>query len=441
MLTPIVRRLRDYIAVRWAVAASRKSPPPIPVAARVSRFSYAIRNIVVEAQRVEAAGRRVRYLNIGDPVAFGFKTPPHLIEAVERAMRDGHNGYGPSAGIASAREAVAAEYTSRGFPVSPDRVFITAGTSEGIELALTALVDESGEVLVPMPTYPLYTAVLAKLGAHARCSTAPIPARGWMPDLEHLRSLVTPATRALVVIDPEQPDRRDLLHRGRGVRCSSSPSEHGLAILADEVYGDLGFDGPVRADRQPRSGRADHLVLEPVEGVSRAGLAHRAGWRSAGRRGWTTWWRRSASWPTAGCAAPCRCSTRSTAALTGDRSHQVVVPRRAQGARRDHDRAPERDPGRHLRRADGGLLRDAARGAAARQDRRGLRARRCCARPACCASTARASARRPEDGFLRIVFLASPGELRDDLRPDRRLHAGLPPDETASWRPSIRDLA
>jgi alanine-synthesizing transaminase len=124
----------------------------IPVAQRVDRFSYAIRNIVAEALRVEASGTPVRYLNIGDPVQFGFKTPPHLVTAVERALRDGHNGYGPSAGIAPAREAVAAEYTTRGFPVSPERVFITAGTSEGIELAIGALVDEGSAVLVPMPT-------------------------------------------------------------------------------------------------------------------------------------------------------------------------------------------------------------------------------------------------------------------------------------------------
>ena len=81
---------------------------PIPVAARVDRFSYAIRNIVAEARAVEARGLRVRYLNIGDPVAFGYQPPPHLIEAAERAMRDGHNGYLPSAGILEARQAVAA---------------------------------------------------------------------------------------------------------------------------------------------------------------------------------------------------------------------------------------------------------------------------------------------------------------------------------------------
>src|SRR5438128_2457413 len=127
-----------------------------------------------------------------------------MLEAVERALRDGHNGYGPSVGLQSAREAVAREYTSRGFPVSADRVCITAGTSEGIELALTALVDEGGEVLVPMPTYPLYTAVLAKIGAHARYYRTD-PARGWAPDIDHVESLVTPSTRVLVMIDPNNP--------------------------------------------------------------------------------------------------------------------------------------------------------------------------------------------------------------------------------------------
>ena len=78
-----------------------QSSRPVPVAARVNRFSYAIRNIVAEAKAVEAAGRHVRYLNIGDPVAFGFKTPEHLVDAAVRAMRDGHNGYLPSVGIAA----------------------------------------------------------------------------------------------------------------------------------------------------------------------------------------------------------------------------------------------------------------------------------------------------------------------------------------------------
>src|SRR4026208_993849 len=89
----------------------------IPVAQRVSGFSYAIRNIVAEARKLEAAGRKVRYLNIGDPIIFGFKTPPHLVEAVERAIRDGQNGYAPPVGIAPARAAVAAECQRRGMPL------------------------------------------------------------------------------------------------------------------------------------------------------------------------------------------------------------------------------------------------------------------------------------------------------------------------------------
>ena len=116
-------------------------------------------------KKVEATGKKVRYLNIGDPNQFGFLTPPHLIEAVAKAMRDGHNGYTASPGIVEAREAVAADFTRRGVETSADRVLITSGTSEGIELALTAIVDEGEEVLVPSPTYPLYTAVLAKIGA------------------------------------------------------------------------------------------------------------------------------------------------------------------------------------------------------------------------------------------------------------------------------------
>ena len=261
------------------MTGSKTSQGSLQVAARVKGLSYAIRNIAAEAQRVEAAGTRVRYLNIGDPVAFGFKTPPHLIAAVERAIRDGHNGYGPSAGIQSARDAVAAEYCMRGFPVSPDRVFLTAGTSEGIELALTALVDETGEVLVPMPTYPLYTAVVAKLGARARLYRAD-PARGWAPDLDHLRSLVTPATRVLVVIDPNNPTGASYSATLRRALLNLA-DQHGLAILADEVYGDLGFDGPV-----PALGSLDpDAPIISFSSLSKAYLAPgwRSGWMAIGR--------------------------------------------------------------------------------------------------------------------------------------------------------------
>jgi alanine-synthesizing transaminase len=218
-------------------------PAPVQISERVGRFSYAIRGIAAAAQAAEARGVRVRYLNIGDPVARGFKTPTHLVEAVTKAVRDGHNGYLPSAGIPAAREAVASDYQSRGVKVSPARVLITSGTSEGIDLVLSALVNEGEDVLIPSPTYPLYTAVLAKLGANALFYRAD-PASGWLPDLDHLKSLVSPKTRVLVVIDPNNPTgavyptsvRRALIEFAH---------QHNLTILADEVYGDLGFDGPV----------------------------------------------------------------------------------------------------------------------------------------------------------------------------------------------------
>jgi alanine-synthesizing transaminase len=256
-----------------------KAQAPIATAARVDRFTYAIRNIVAEAQKVEAAGTRVRYLNIGDPVAFGFQTPPHLIAAVERAMRDGHNHYGPSAGIPAARDAVAGEYTRNGFPVTADRVFITAGTSEGIELTLGAVVDAGGEVLVPMPTYPLYTAVLAKLDAKAKYYRLDA-SHGWMPDLDHLKRLVSPATRAIVIIDPNNPTGAVYSTETRRALLNFA-DQHGLLILTDEVYGDLGFDGPI----DPYGKLDPDAPIISFSSLSKAFLAPgwRTGWMACGR--------------------------------------------------------------------------------------------------------------------------------------------------------------
>jgi alanine-synthesizing transaminase len=308
-----------------------KAHAPIPTAPRVHRFTYAIRNIVGEALKVEAAGTRVRYLNIGDPIAFGFKTPPHLIAAVEQAMRDGHNNYGPSAGIPVAREAVAVEYTRNGFPIAADRVFITAGTSEGIELALGAVVDAGGEVLVPMPTYPLYTAVLAKLDAKAKYYRLE-PSQGWMPDLDHLERLVTPATRVLVIIDPNNPTGAVYSTETRRALLNFA-DRHGLLVLADEVYGDLGFDGPV----EPYGKLDPEAPIISFSSLSKAYLAP----------GWRTGWMACSSCPRLDeVVAAVRkladgrlCSTvpmqyAIAGALSGDRSHQPEF-RRALKARAD----------------------------------------------------------------------------------------------------------
>ena len=267
---------------------------------------------------------RVRYLNIGDPVAFGFRTPQHLIDAAVAAMREGHNGYLASAGIPSAREAVAADYQARGVTVSPERVLITTGTSEGIDLALNALVNEGEDVLVPSPTYPLYTAVMAKIGARPRYYRTD-PARDWLPDLDHLRSLVTERTRVLVVIDPNNPTGAVYPPSVRRALIDFA-EQHDLTILADEVYGDLGFEGSV-----PLLGTLDpDAPIISFSSLSKAYLAPgwRAGWLVVGASP-----RLDAVLAAIRKLADGRlCSPGPmqyavTAALTGDRSHQAVFRR------------------------------------------------------------------------------------------------------------------
>jgi alanine-synthesizing transaminase len=250
----------------------------IPAADRVGGFVYAIRNIVGEAQKLEAAGHAVRYLNIGDPVTFGFITPPHLVEAVAQALRDGQNGYAPSAGILPAREAVAEEFGSRGVAVSPDRVVLTSGTSEGIELALNALVNPGDDVLVPVPTYPLYTAVIARMGARA-VGYRTDPSRGWQPDLDHLRSLAGPRTRALVVIDPNNPTGAVYPVETRRALIEIAEAG-GFPILADEVYADLAYSGPT----MPLASLDPQAPILSFSSLSKAYLAPgwRAGWLIVG---------------------------------------------------------------------------------------------------------------------------------------------------------------
>jgi alanine-synthesizing transaminase len=294
---------------------------PIRTARRVDRFTYAIRNIIGEAKKVELAGTKVRYLNIGDPNQFGFLTPPHLIEAVEKAMRDGRNGYAPSDGILGAREAVAAEYTRLAVPTTPDRVLITSGTSEGLELALTAIVDEGEAVLVPSPTYPLYTAVLAKIGADPQYYRTD-PETHWLPDLDDLRRRITPATRVLVVIDPNNPTgaiypdavRRELI---------KIAEQHGLVILADEVYGELAYDGPV----PPMAALDPDAAIISYSSLSKAYLAPgwRAGWMAVGSTPRLDGALRAIKKLADGrLCSPAPMQYAVTAALTGDRSHQEV---------------------------------------------------------------------------------------------------------------------
>jgi alanine-synthesizing transaminase len=135
----------------------------IAAASRLDNVRYAIRDLACIADEVINQGHSVLPLNVGDPLSFDFQTPAHLIEAVHKAMRDGKNGYAPSSGIKQALDAIRGEAARKGISTVQD-VFVTTGVSETVDLCLTALLNPGEDLLTPCPDYPLYSAVLAKLG-------------------------------------------------------------------------------------------------------------------------------------------------------------------------------------------------------------------------------------------------------------------------------------
>jgi len=386
---------------------STTSSTSLPVADRVHNFTYAIRNIVAEARAVEATGKTVRYLNIGDPIPFGFHTPPALVDIVAQAMHDGRNNYVPSTGIQPARDAVAQEWSARGFPVVSDRVLVTAGTSEGIELALTALANPGDRVLVPSPTYPLYTAVLAKIGAEPGFYRTE-PARGWGPDLDHLESLVTARTRAIVLIDPNNPTGAVYPTSVRE-KIVEIAERHGLVILADEVYGDVAYSGPV----PPLGSLAPDGPIVAFSSLSKAYLAPgwRTGWLAVGRTprlddllaamkkladG-----RLCSNGPTQHAIAP---------ALLGDRSHQVSFRKGLHERAVLTTQAFNRIPGMSCVEPKAAFYAmpkvDLPAGTTDQQYVIGLVR----ATGVLCVHGS-GFGTRPEDGYFRVVFLAAPADL------------------------------
>src|SRR3954469_10471123 len=166
----------------------------IASACRLENVRYAIRDLACVADEVIQQGHKVLPLNVGDPLNFDFQTPPHIIEAVYKAMRDGKNGYAPSPGIPQALEAIRAEAARKGITTVRD-VFVTSGVSETVDLCLTALLNEGEDILTPCPDYPLYSAVLCKLGNRLNAYDLD-EEDGWQPELADIERKVTPNTRA-----------------------------------------------------------------------------------------------------------------------------------------------------------------------------------------------------------------------------------------------------
>jgi alanine-synthesizing transaminase len=212
---------------------------PIAPARRTALIEYAVRDVVVLAEQAAARGLPMSYLNIGDPNLFDFVTPPHVIAAAYEAMRANRNGYAPSSGIKPAVEAVRRQASRSGIQ-NVQHTFITTGASEAIELALTALVNPGENVLTPYPVYPLYTAVLAKLGAESNPYYLD-ESNGWQPDLDDMRAKINAMTRAIIVLNPNNPTGA-VYNRATLEAIVQLADKHGLVVFSDEIYDKLVLD-------------------------------------------------------------------------------------------------------------------------------------------------------------------------------------------------------
>ena len=207
---------------------------------RTENVKYAIRDITVLAAQVAKTGKEMLYINIGDPNVYDWKTPKHIIDATYKAMLDNHNGYSPSSGIAEAIKAIEAEAHSDGIDNVLD-IFITTGGSEAIELCLSALLNSGDNFLMPTPGYPLYTAVECKLELKSNPYYLD-EKNGWQPDIEDIASKINSRTKAIVLINPNNPTG-SVCKKETLLKIIDLALKHNLVIFADEIYDKMVFDG------------------------------------------------------------------------------------------------------------------------------------------------------------------------------------------------------
>jgi alanine-synthesizing transaminase len=216
----------------------------IKQSAKLEHVLYDIRGPVLEeAKRLEDQGHRIMKLNIGNPYPFGFETPPEILVDVTRHLQESQ-GYSDSQGIRSARTAVVQHYQDRGIDITnPDDIWLGNGVSELIQLSLNALLDEGDEVLIPAPDYPLWTASTSLAGGnpvHYLCDEDD----EWNPNLDEMRSKITSRTRAIVVINPNNPT--GAVYSKTVLRAIADLAiEHNLVVFADEIYDKILYDDAV----------------------------------------------------------------------------------------------------------------------------------------------------------------------------------------------------
>ncbi|MFQ6313490.1 pyridoxal phosphate-dependent aminotransferase [Lysobacter capsici] len=252
------------------------SLPPLKTRERLSEVRYEIRGeLARRARELEAQGRKQIKLNIGNPGAFGFRAPEHLQRAIADHIAD-TDPYTHQQGLPVAREAIAAFHKKRGTPnASPERVFVGNGVSELIDLSLRALLNPGDEVLLPSPDYPLWSAATILNDGrpvYYRCQ----PENGFLPDPDEIEQLVSSRTRAIVLINPNNPTGaaypRELIER-----IVAIAAKHKLLLMCDEIYDSILYDGAQFVPVAPIAGDLPCLSFGGLSKVHRA-CGWRVGW-------------------------------------------------------------------------------------------------------------------------------------------------------------------
>jgi aspartate aminotransferase len=227
--------------------------------------------VSARARALEATGRSIIHLQIGEP---DFDTPANVREAAKRALDEGATHYAPFPGIPQLREAIAEDATARkGFPVTPDRVFVTVGGKGVMLYAILGLIDPGDEAIVPDPGYPIYESLVCFVGG----TPVPIPIRmenDFRLDVDELATLITPKTRMIVINSPANPTG-GVLTRGDLERVAELAQRHDLVVLADEIYGRILYDGTEHVSIASLPGMAERTIV--LDGFSKTFAM--TGWR------------------------------------------------------------------------------------------------------------------------------------------------------------------
>jgi alanine-synthesizing transaminase len=212
----------------------------VKVTARSKAIEYAIRDVIVNAGPITKTGKKMFYLNIGDPVAFDFPTPQHIKQAMIEAVQSGNNNYSPSEGVPELRQTIVEkEKRVNDVNVSADNVLITSGVSEGIRMLLSSLIEKGDELLVPGPPYSPYISY-SKVYDGTPVSYETIEEENWQPNIDDMRSKISEKTRAIVINNPNNPT--GALYRRKTVKqMLNVAGEHDLLVLSDEIYDQIRY--------------------------------------------------------------------------------------------------------------------------------------------------------------------------------------------------------